>query len=648
MTSREKLVTQLSEALAQEQLVDVDETSQLIKSLTPKQLALRGLAVLNLISGSMRTGLGGKVIHELEIDPAIANGDQSIDSGEVRTGDIVKLAKMKAKEDEYAEGVVVKSSSKGISVALEEKYENVELDGRLWLVKLTNTSTYKRMQYALNDLSNDEPSRLINIVLGKERPLIERKDGFDFLDDTLNDSQKEAVRYALGSDLSVIHGPPGTGKTYTVIEIVRQLVNSGKRVLVCGPSNISVDNILERLTAHVSGDKLIRIGHPARLLQSNLLHSLEIVSRTSNQGQIVQDVRNDIDAQVRKISKTRNGRERRAIFQELKELRKEYRIREKSVLYNLILQAQVVVSTLHGAGSRSIRDAYTQTNGKLFDAIIIDEVSQALEPQCWIPLTVCPKTPKLIVAGDNKQLPPTIKIKDNNKYRKSLETTLFDRLVKVHGDDIRKMLVVQYRMNNQIMAFPSLACYENKLQAAESVAERTLANALKHVDEADETTTPVFWYDTQGDDFMETVIDDGLSNSKKNDNEALLVASHVKKLLDAKVHQSDIGVITPYSAQTALIKTVLQDYPEIEVSTVDGFQGREKNCIIMSLVRSNDKNEVGFLADERRLNVAMTRPKMHLCVVGNMETISNDKFMKKWVEWIEDNADIEYPDISNL
>uniref|UniRef100_A0A060T056 DNA helicase n=1 Tax=Blastobotrys adeninivorans TaxID=409370 RepID=A0A060T056_BLAAD len=648
MTPRAKLVTQLSEALAQEQLVDVDETSQLIKSLTPKQLALRGLAVLNLISGSMRTGLGGKVIHELEIDPAIANGDQSIDSGEVRTGDIVKVAKMKGKEDEYAEGVVVKSSSKGISVALEEKYENVELDGRLWLVKLTNTSTYKRMQYALNDLSNDEPSRLINIVLGNEKPLIERKEDFDFLDETLNDSQKEAIRYALGSELSVIHGPPGTGKTYTVIEIVRQLVKSGKRVLVCGPSNISVDNILERLTGHVSGDKLIRIGHPARLLQSNLLHSLEIVSRTSDQGQIVQDVRNDIDAQVRKISKTRNGRERRAIFQELKELRKEYRIREKSVLYNLILQAQVVVSTLHGAGSRSIRDAYTQTNGKLFDAIIIDEVSQALEPQCWIPLTVCPKTPKLIVAGDNKQLPPTIKIKDNNKYRKSLETTLFDRLVKVHGDDIRKMLIMQYRMNNQIMAFPSLACYGSKLQAAKSVAERTLANTLKHVDEADETTTPVFWYDTQGDDFMETVIDDGLSNSKQNDNEAQLVASYVKKLLDAGVHQSDIGVITPYSAQTALIKTVLQDYPEIEVSTVDGFQGREKNCIIMSLVRSNDKNEVGFLADERRLNVAMTRPKMHLCVIGNMETISSDKFMKRWVEWIEDNADIEYPDLSSL
>jgi DNA polymerase alpha-associated DNA helicase A len=646
----DKLVGKFRGSLENEKSVDIDEMTTLLSSLPPKRLAARGLAVVNLVIGSMRTGLGGKTIIELELDPAVANGSPILDTGDIRTGDIVKVTQDKAREDSpFIEGVVVKSGSASIAVAIDEKFENTELQGRLWMAKLANSITYKRMEDTLADLTGMEGNltKLHRILLGQETPVLEEREVTKFFDETLNDSQKSAVKFSLGSDVSVVHGPPGTGKTYTVVEIIRQLVSEGKRVLVCGPSNISVDNILERLHSHVKGDKLIRVGHPARLLQSNLIHSLDIVSKTSNQGQVIRDIRQEIDQHLKKVSKTKSGRERRAIYADVKDLRKDYRQREREVLINIILQAQVVVSTLHGSGSRCIRNAYTQTGGKLFDAIIIDEVSQALEPQCWIPLTAYPHTPKLIIAGDNKQLPPTIKTK-SDKFKMVLQSTLFDRLVKLYGEKIKRLLNVQYRMNTQIMDFPAKAMYEGKLMAADSVANRTLCTDIENVETTDETETPVLWMDTQGDDFPESQSEDEFETSRFNVNEASLVKLYVEKLFNAGLKESDIGVITPYSAQTILIKGLLESYPGVEVSTVDGFQGREKNAIIMSLVRSNDKREVGFLSDDRRLNVAMTRPRMHLCVIGNMECISSDKFMKSWVDWAEENTQLEYPDVSDV
>lgn len=659
----ERIVGKFQGSLNNERTVDIEEMTKLLSSLPPKKLAERGLAIVNLVIGSMRTGLGGKTILELELDPAVSNaGSATLDAGDIRTGDIVKVSqdsnngsskKGTTIEPPYLEGVVIKSNTNSISVTIDDKFENTELQGRLWMVKLANSVTYKRMDYTLSDLltmgAENKLSKLHRILLGQESPTLEKQDLKKFFDEALNDSQKEAVDFSLGSDVSVIHGPPGTGKTYTVIEIIRQLASEGnKRILVCGPSNISVDNILERLHPHIKGDKLVRIGHPARLLQSNLIHSLDIVSKTSNQGQVIRDIRQEIDQNLKKVSKTKSGREKRGLYSEIKELRKDYRKREKGVLTNIILEAQVVVATLHGSGSRSIKNAYEHTGGNLFDAIIIDEVSQSLEPQCWIPLATCPQVKKLIIAGDNKQLPPTIKTK-SEKYKHVLESTLFDRLVKLYGEKIKRLLNVQYRMNTEIMQFPSNAMYAGKLFAAESVANRKLATEIKDVESTDETEAPVIWLDTQGDDFPESENEGELETSRLNRNEAYLVQLYVEKLLAAGLKETDIGIITPYSAQTILIKSLISErYPGLEVSTVDGFQGREKNAIIMSLVRSNDKREVGFLSDERRLNVAMTRPRMHLCVVGNMETVSSNKFMKSWVDWAEENAQLDYPDVGEV
>lgn len=394
-----------------------------------------------------------------------------------------------------------------------------------------------------------------------------------------------------------------------MIEIIRQLVSKGQRILVCGPSNISVDTILERLDGLIPPANLLRVGHPARLLASTQRHSLDLILRTSEPGQIVRDIRDEIDSCFLKIKKTRSGREKSEIYREVKTLRKEYRAREKKALTEVLNQGLVVMCTLHGAGSKFL-------SGIEFNTIIIDEVSQSLEPQCWIPILAHPEAERLVIAGDNKQLPPTIKLGTNEKI---LGTTLFDRLVATHGDKFRCLLNVQYRMNENIMQYPSQAMYDGQLQAADSVKNRTLAD-LEYVTKCEETETTVLWIDTQGGEFSESAADESVGvdiegSSKSNDLEAWLVLQEISDLLDKGVKISDIGVISPYNAQVSIISKRVEAFlgsrqPEasdnqkncLEVSSVDGFQGREKNAIIISMVRSNEKGDVGFLKENRRLN----------------------------------------------
>lgn len=391
---------------------------------------------------------------------------------------------------------------------------------------------------------------------------------------------------------------------------------------------------------------------------------------------------------------------------EMKELRKEYRQREGRVVGDLLKGSKVVLCTLHGAGGFHLKN-------EQFDVVLVDEASQALEAQCWVPV-LSSGAPKLVLAGDNLQLPPTIKstnikekknakpppkskttvadgvagltVKDPDKTTGGdgkmkdgkpkdpktedgkpeepkteeddvrLETTLFDRLLKLHGNSIKRMLTTQYRMHERIMAFPSSALYEGKLMAAEAVKSRLLKDLpYDPIDDTEDTREPLVFFDTQGGDFPEKTEDDEggakgksslLAESKVNEHEAAIVASHVANLVAAGVKAEDIAIVTPYNGQLALLSQMLKDrFPGIELGSVDGFQGREKEAVIVSLVRSNPDHEVGFLAEKRRLNgtsvrqdgemgvvyacgceanslkVAMTRPKRHLCVVGDSETV---------------------------
>lgn len=573
-------------------------------------------------------------------------------------------------------------------------------------IKLANESTHKRyarhrtmyetkrlttysMVQTLKQLKGQTESQksvFIRVLFGQssqtpvpldEKALARQVGDINWIGDNLNDSQKNAIRFALSSpEIALIHGPPGTGKTHTLIELIIQLLRperqkeNGKppKLLVCGPSNISVDNIVERLAPHKI--PMVRLGHPARLLPSVLNHSLDILTKTSEAAALVQDIRKEMDAKQASISKTRSGRERKAIYGEMRELRKEYRDREHRCVDELVRTSSIVLATLHGAGGFQLKNSD-------FDVVIIDEASQALEAQCWIPLL---SAKKAILAGDHLQLPPTIKSlnskpekapKNETNNGKSggdtgskvtgmtLETTLFDRLLKLHGPSIKRMLTIQYRMHESIMAFPSAALYESELKAADAVKARLLKDLKYEVADTDDTRVALVFYDTQGGDFPEKAEDEDMGSRKKkslstesksNENEAALVAKHVRALTDAGVHAEDIAVITPYNAQLSSLSSMLKEtYVGIELGSVDGFQGREKEAVILSLVRSNSENEVGFLAEKRRLNVAMTRPRRHLCVIGDSETISKgSKFLKSWMQHLEDESDLRYPDPSDL
>ena len=267
-----------------------------------------------------------------------------------------------------------------------------------------------------------------------------------------------------------------------------------------------------------------------------------------------------MDAKQASIRKAKSGRERRGIYGELKELRKEYRERERKCVGDLVRGSKVVLATLHGAGGFQLRD-------EKFDVVLIDEASQALEAQCWVPLL---SAKKVVLAGDHLQLPPTIKSVNSKAIQSdealvsgiTLETTLFDRLLSLHGRKIKRMLTTQYRMHDRIMRFPSDELYEGKLVAAESVRDKLLTDLPYEVEENDNTTEPVVFIDTQGGDFPERndaadTPKRGLhSESKSNEMEAVLVKQHVRELVESGVKPEHIAVVTPYNAQVVSPRTL--------------------------------------------------------------------------------------------
>ncbi|KAK0940047.1 hypothetical protein LTR48_004614 [Friedmanniomyces endolithicus] len=644
---------------------ELAETQLLTSTHAPTVLQRAGLALLNLTLSSQRTGFGGKTLLELGLDPAVGGGD--LPEHGLRTGDICAVAEQpkgaeRKKERESMEergcsGVVTRVQREAVTVALDK--DEVEVPrGKLWLVKLANSATSKRLTHTMTTLQLLPPAShtpLTQVLFGHSSPIPPSPSDLQsavstWHDPSLNSTQQAAIRFALASEnVALIHGPPGTGKTHTLIELILQFLDRGQRVLVCGPSNISVDNIVERLSHHRipggGGGGMVRLGHPARLLPSVLRYSLDVLSKSCEAAGIVADVRAEMDGKQSLLRKARGGRERRAVYGELRELRREYRVREGRVVGDVVRGARVVLCTLHGAGGFHLK-------GEKFDVVIVDEASQALEAQCWIPV-LASGAPKLVLAGDHLQLPPTIKSL-NTKQLKSvkkapdadevangvsklstdddksdtttgnlskskdepstLETTLFDRLLALHGNTIKRMLTTQYRMHDSIMAFPSAALYENKLLAAESVKSRLLTDLPYPVQDTEDTREPVVFWDTQGDDFAEKAEDEEgatgakgkgsiLAESKVNEHEAAIVRFHVGRLVAAGVREEDIAVVTPYNGQLALLAQTLKErFPGLELGSIDGFQGREKEAVVVSLVRSNAEREVGFLGERRRLN----------------------------------------------
>jgi len=429
----------------------------------------------------------------------------------------------------------------------------------------------------------------------------------------LNQSQREATESALAaSEIAVVHGPPGTGKTTTLTAICRALLQEEGKIHVCAPSNAATDNLAEMLARQ--GLRVVRIGNPARMDESLTRLTIESLIREEPDFKLADNFKRQALEHAKLAGRyVRNfGPEQKAERamhrNEFKTLVKQARDIESYLVEKCINRAQVVASTLTSANHFHIKNTRFQT-------VLIDEAGQATDPAILMALL---KADKFILAGDPFQLPPTVKSPEAEKS--GLSVTMLDRLT--GRPDVSRMLTEQYRMNKSIMQFSNMRFYQSKLTAHPSVAEHRLAPE----------EVPLEVIDTAGCGMEESAAEQ--NESKYNQGEAQLVRTRLEELADS-FPEATIGVISPYKEQVRLLKETLSSNPKLTVDTIDAFQGRERDVVILSLVRSNEASQIGFLKDYRRMNVALTRSRKKLIVIGDSATLGNDEFYNSFFAFAE-------------
>ena len=444
--------------------------------------------------------------------------------------------------------------------------------------------------------------------------------------DKLNPPQREAVEFALAAkDVAIIHGPPGTGKTTTVVEVIRRAVARGDTVLACAPSNHAVDHLLVKLLA--AGELPVRLGHPARVLPELRGRAIDILAEKHPDARQARKVARDAFSLFRQADKWTRAKpepgEKAALRREARTLLAEARELESRAVERVLDDARVVSATLTGLDSQLL-------GKRRFDVAVIDEACQSTEPANWVPLL---RAGRLVLAGDHCQLPPTILSPE--AAERGLAVSLMERLVARFGPGASRLLTVQHRMHAAIMAFSNAEFYGGRLEAHEAVAGHRLCDLPGVAAEA-LTETPVQFIDTAGAGYDEELEED--TGSRRNVQETALAVKKVRALLAAGVGPELIGVITPYRAQVRLLRERLADVSGLEIDSVDGFQGREKEAVVVSLVRSNPEGEIGFLADTRRTNVAFTRARRKLLVIGDSATLANDAFYGRMLAHFEETG----------
>ncbi len=513
-------------------------------------------------------------------------------------------------------------------------------DGQLGVDVMFDEMTYKEMEHAVKAVIKAEGNRvaeLREIFLGDSKS----KKNSNHVQTTnlhyqesirlLNESQVKAVDRMLETDdVAFIHGPPGTGKTTTLVQAIVLTTHSEAQVLVCTPSNAAIDLLVEKLSDQ--GLNVVRIGHPARVTEQTLSKTLDARIATHANYSELRALRKKMErvrAQAFKFKRNfgyNEKEQRRLLKEEARMLKSDADMLEFYIINDLLQEAQVICSTLVGSSHPVIR-------GRKFNTVFIDEAAQSLEPACWIPLL---KSHRVILAGDHCQLPPTIK--SNDAAREGLSVTLFEKGIAKHPE-IATMLLVQYRMHESIMKFSSQHFYEDKLVAHTSVKFELLRpNQL-----------PVDFIDTAGCGYTEQ--QDAETLSRFNLEEAALLINQAEKLVEEiglekwLAENITLGIITPYRAQVDHLHKLAEASPVLEtlhklinINTVDAFQGQERDVIAISFVRSNTKAEVGFLSDIRRTNVAMTRARKKLIMIGDSATLGSHPFYIDLLEFVQTNG----------
>ena len=631
-----KYIKNLIRLINYERDAEIDLMTYEISTMSGQKREELGRAINKVKGKSLGKELGMQIVQF---------GRSEVIDTEISVGDMVLVSTDNPLRSDLT-GTVTEKGARFIKVAFDKRVPKWAIKKKVRLDLYANDITFRRMEDNLNHLSLKGKNAL-EYILSERNP---KKNGpvpyISYIDDSLNDSQKSAIENALSCEnFYLIHGPFGTGKTRTLVELISQETRQDHKVLATAESNAAVDNILERLMENKKLN-LTRLGHPQRVSKHNITQTLAYKVEKHKLNKKIKRIHAKIDNLIekRKVHTKPTPQYRRGlgdydilhfaskgkgtrgvsadkiksmakwieINQEIDEAHDEIKRIENRMIKNIIDESDVILATNSSAALESIARVK-------FDVVIVDEASQATIPSVLIPIA---KAHRFILAGDHKQLPPTI----ISERAGELEKTLFEELIKMYPYK-SQLLNVQYRMNSLLMKFPNREFYNNGLKSASSVDEITINDILEsgHDEEA------LLFIDTSDvDDNNERHLKD--SKSIVNDLEAEISVSIAQDYLDAGIDVDDIGIISPYADQVKII----QENTPVEVKTVDGFQGREKEIIIISTVRSNNNGNIGFLKDLRRLNVAITRAKRKLIIIGNKNTLKTNPTYARLINFVED------------
>ena len=631
-----KYIKDLIRLINYERDAEIDLMTREISTMSGQKREELGRAINKVKGKSLGKELGLQIVQF---------GRSDIIDTEIGVGDMVLVSTDNPLRSDLT-GTVTEKGARFIKVAFDKRVPKWAIKKKVRLDLYANDITFRRMEDNLNHLSLKGKNAL-EYILNERNPKKNRDVPYiSYIDSSLNSSQKKAIENALACEnFFLIHGPFGTGKTRTLVELISQETRQNHKVLATAESNAAVDNILERLMDNKKLT-LTRLGHPQRVSKHNITQTLAYKVENHKLNRKIKKIHKKIDNLIEKrrihtkptpqyrrgygdydilhmASKGKGGRGISSekmksmakwieINQEIDEAHDDIKRIESRMIKDIIDASDVILATNSSAALEAIARVK-------FDVAIIDEASQATIPSVLIPIA---KAHRFILAGDHKQLPPTI-ISDRAG---ELSKTLFEELIRMYPFK-SQLLNIQYRMNSLLMKFPNEEFYNNGLESDSSVDDITINDLLssKHDEEA------LLFIDTcDADREGETHLKD--SKSIINNLEAEASASIALDYINAGISEDDIGIISPYADQVKII----QEMTPVEVKTVDGFQGREKEIIIISTVRSNENGNIGFLRDLRRLNVAITRAKRKLIIIGNTDTLKDNPTYERLIRFCEE------------
>ncbi len=633
-----KYIKNLIRLINYERDAEIDLMTHEISTMSGQRREELGRAINKVKGKSLGKELGLQIVQF---------GRSEVIDTEISVGDMVLISTDNPLRSDLT-GTVTEKGARFIKVAFDKRVPKWAIKKKVRIDLYANDITFRRMEDNLKHLSLKGKNAL-EYILNDRNPKKNREVPYiSYIDENLNESQKNAIENALSCEnFFLIHGPFGTGKTRTLVELISQETRQNHKVLATAESNAAVDNILERLMENKKLN-LTRLGHPQRVSKHNITQTLAYKVENHKLNKKIKRIYQKIDNLIEKrkvhtrpspqyrrgfsdyeilynASKGKGGRGISAekmksmakwieLNQEIDEAHDEIKRIENRMIKEIVDSSDVILATNSSSALESIARVK-------FDVAIIDEASQATIPSVLIPIA---KAHRFILAGDHKQLPPTI-ISDRAG---ELSKTLFEELIRMYPFK-SQLLNIQYRMNSLLMKFPNEEFYNNGLKSDSSVDDITINDILG----SDNDEEALLFIDTSDVDREgETHIRD--SKSIINMLEAETSVSIVRDYIDAGIGEDDIGIISPYADQVK----VIQEMTPVEVKTVDGFQGREKEIIIISTVRSNENGNIGFLKDLRRLNVAITRAKRKLIIIGNKNTLITNPTYERLINFCEERG----------